>query len=175
MSESLEYYKYAEKMLARLPKGAFLSVKADDRINTMTIGWGTIGYMWKKPVIMVAVRYSRFTYELIEKAHDFSISIPLDDKLKKLLAAAGTTSGRDIDKFSEFELTARDGKTINSPVIGECELIYECKIIYKQPLDPMMLDTDIKEKFYTNNDYHVFYFGEILTSYINESNDEKPV
>lgn len=164
-----EHFKYADKMLNLLPKGVFLSVKADNRINTMTIGWGTIGYMWSKPVIMVAVRYSRHTYELLENADDFSISIPLNDNLKKSLAGAGTRSGRDIDKFKEFELNAQDAKTISSPIIAECGLIFECKIIYKQPLNPMMLAKDIKDRFYADEDYHMLYFGEIMANYINKT------
>ncbi len=160
-----EYFKYADKMLTLLPKGAFLTVKADNRINTMTIGWGTIGYMWSKPVIMVAVRHSRHTYELLENADDFSISIPLNDNLKKCLSGAGSTSGRDIDKFKQFELTAQNAKTISSPIIAECGLIFECKIICKQPLNPMMLANDIKDRFYADENYHMLYFGEIIASY----------
>ncbi len=69
-----EYFKYADKMLTLLPKGVFLLVKADNRINTMTIGWGTLGYMWSKPVIMVAVRYLRHTYKLLENADNFPLA-----------------------------------------------------------------------------------------------------
>ena len=37
--------------------GVFLSVDGK-RPNTMTIGWASIGYMWKKPVFTVLVRPS---------------------------------------------------------------------------------------------------------------------
>jgi len=165
MSSDFKYYEHASQFLSLLPKGAFLTVRAEDKINTMTIGWGAIGYMWRKPVLMVAVRLSRYTYELMEKSGDFSVSVPLDGKHKKSLAEAGSQSGRDIDKFREFSIKAVDGKAIESPVIEGCDQVYECKIIYKQTMDPENLDQDIKEKFYSNGDYHVLYFGEIMSSY----------
>ncbi|MDD2586749.1 MAG: flavin reductase family protein [Syntrophomonadaceae bacterium] len=167
MYTNLEYNEYAREMLTQLPRGAFLSVKAGAQINTMTIGWGSIGYIWKKPLLIVAVRTSRYTYELMEKATDFSVSLPLDADLKTALGEAGKKSGRDIDKFQHIHLTAQEGQKIESPVIGECKLIYECKIVYKQQLDPEMLGEEIKEKFYADHDYHTLYFGEIVSSYIN--------
>lgn len=167
MYTNLEYNEYAREMLTQLPRGAFLSVKAGNQINTMTIGWGSIGYIWKKPLLIVAVRTSRYTYELMEKATDFSVSLPLDADLKTALGEAGKKSGRDIDKFQQIHLTAQNAQKIGSPVIGECKLMYECKIVYKQQLDPDMLDEEIKEKFYGDRDYHTLYFGEIVSSYIN--------
>lgn len=168
MSIEVPYEQYASQFLKQLPRGAFLTVKNGDKLNTMTIGWGAIGFIWQKPVMMVLVRYSRYTYELIEKALDFSVSVPLTGELKKDLAVAGSKSGRDIDKFQECKLTAKNAKSIESPVIDECGLIYECKIIYKQEMQPDMLAGEIKNKCYPNDDYHVMYFGEILSCYTRE-------
>lgn len=168
MHADLEYNEFTREMLNQLPKGAFLSVRDGERINTMTIGWGAVGFMWQRPVMIVMVRYSRYTYELIKNAREFSVSTPLDNEMKKSLAVAGTKSGRDIDKFISLQLTAQQGKSIESPVIGNCGLIYECRIVYRQPLIPEMLDEDIKEKFYGDEDYHVMYFGEIISCYNNK-------
>ena len=49
-------------LMAQLIKGAFLTVSVDDEVNTMTIGWATIGHMWRLDVFMVAVRDSRHTF-----------------------------------------------------------------------------------------------------------------
>jgi flavin reductase (DIM6/NTAB) family NADH-FMN oxidoreductase RutF len=68
MANKLAYEEYSQQFLKQLPKGAFLTVKDGDRLNTMTIGWGSIGWIWQKPILMVMVRYSRHTYELIDKA-----------------------------------------------------------------------------------------------------------
>lgn len=170
MTVNKAYANLAQEMLQQLPKGAFLTVKDGERINTMTIGWGSIGYIWQRPIIMVAVRYSRYTYDLIEKASDFTVSFPPANEMKKALAEAGSKSGRDMDKFKELAITMQSGQAVNSPAIAESNLIFECRTVFKQPMDPNNLDSDIKQKFYGNEDYHVLYFGEILACYFNRHN-----
>lgn len=164
----LNYNEYSKEALEQLKKGAFLTVKDNNRVNTMTIGWGNIGFIWGKPIFMVLVRYSRYTYNLIDKSKEFTISIPINKDLRKELAYCGTHSGRDVDKFKECNLTILDGQKISTPIIGECELHYECKVVYQQTMEPGTLDNDIRNKNYSDNDYHVMYFGEILDSYILE-------
>ncbi|HNX28952.1 MAG TPA: flavin reductase family protein [Syntrophomonadaceae bacterium] len=168
MTKNIRYDEFMQETLAQLPRGAFLSVKADDKINTMTIGWGLIGFIWKMPVIMVAVRPSRYTFELMEKADNFSVSFPHYGDLKQPLAKAGQLSGRDIDKFAVFDITPQAGTVISSPSIAECNLVYECELIYKHPLDPALLNSEIKTSCYAENDYHTLYFGKIAAAYLNE-------
>jgi len=167
MQFDLAYNQQAPQFLEYLPHGAFLSVRAGEKINTMTIGWGSIGYIWQRPVIMVAVRPSRHTYGLIEQSSDFTVSTPLNQEFKKALALAGSKSGRDLDKFAAAEIKADSGKTVNSPVINNCGLIIEGKILFKQEMNPELLDPNIKTSFYPNGDYHTLYFGEITACYNN--------
>lgn len=169
MVNKFSYAQHSEEMLTQLPKGAFLSVEADGRINTMTIGWGFIGFMWQLPVMVVAVRPTRFTYELLEKSVQFTVSVPLNKQLNKALAGAGSTSGRDLDKFAQFSITPLDAREVKGPVIKDCQLYYECQVIYKQVLDENSLDSDLRRQYYPLEDYHTLYFGRILTSYKQEA------
>ncbi len=168
MTNEIPYEQYASQFLNQLPRGAFLTVQAGENLNTMTIGWGSIGYIWKRPVLMVMVRHSRYTYQLMEKASDFSVSLPAQGELKKDLAIVGTKSGRDIDKFTECKLSAKNARTITSPIIGECDLVYECKILFKQEMQPANLAPEIREQFYSDDDFHVLYYAEILACYTHE-------
>ncbi|WP_427340553.1 flavin reductase family protein [Caloranaerobacter sp. DY30410] len=168
MYKDIAYHKYSKEVLEQLPKGAFLTVKHKDKINTMTIGWGNIGFIWNKPIFTVAVRYSRYTYELLEKAKEFTISVPLNKDLKKELAFCGTKSGRDFDKFKECNLSCENGKVLSTPIVGDCELHYECKVVYQQAMEPALIDEHIKQKFYPNQNYHILYYGEIVACYIKE-------
>ncbi len=168
MKEDVKYNDYLKDALEQLPKGAFLTVKDGERVNTMTIGWGTIGITWQKPVFMVMVRHSRYTYNLLENAREFTVSIPIKKDLKKALAFCGTKSGREFDKFKECNLTAEPGKVVNSPIVGECELHYECKVIYQQTMEPALLELKTRKLAYPKNDYHVMYYGEIVACYIEE-------
>jgi flavin reductase (DIM6/NTAB) family NADH-FMN oxidoreductase RutF len=40
----------------------------------------------------------------------------------------GNSSGRDIDKFAEFRLTAVPGTRVGAPLIEECYASFECKL-----------------------------------------------
>lgn len=168
MKEDVKYNDYLKEMLEQLPKGAFLTVKDGESLNTMTIGWGTVGFIWQKPIFVVMVRKSRYTYQLLENAKEFTVSIPINKDLKKELAFCGTKSGREIDKFKEGNLTPEPGKVVNTPIIGECDLHYECKVVYQQSMEPALVAEPIKKLSYPKGDYHVMYYGEIVACYVKE-------
>lgn len=154
----------------QLPKGAFLTVKNNDEVNTMVIGWATVGKVWGKDVMTVMVRYSRRTYDLIKNAKDFTVSVPEFDTMKEEIAFMGTKSGRDFDKYKETNLHLKDAKKVTSPIIEEAKLHFECNIIYKQAMDPMgIVDKEgIEDRFYEgNNDYHVIFYADIEDCYEN--------
>ena len=67
------YLENADLMMERIKKGAFLTVLADGKVNTMTIGWATLGFIWQRPVLMIAVRDSRHTFSLLEKIDNFTV------------------------------------------------------------------------------------------------------
>ena len=161
--KQLDYMAVAEKAMKQIKKGSFLTVQAGDALNTMTIGWATIGFVWKRPVFMVAVRDSRHTFGVIEKAEDFTVSVPLTD-MKDAVMFCGTKSGRDYDKFKECGLKVRDGGKTRSPIIDTPGIHFECRIIYKSAMDPAYLDAGC-DKLYPEKDYHTLYFGEILECY----------
>lgn len=152
--------KGSDLLLKQLPKGAFLTVLGE-RLNTMTIAWGHIGVVWNKPVFIVFVRPSRYTYEILMKAHDFTVNIPYEGALKKELAYAGSTRGEDLDKFEVMGLTPTPSKTVKTPSIKECALNYECKIIYRQIQEPALIQEEIQKKHYPQHDMHVMIYGEI--------------
>lgn len=147
-------------------QGAFLTVKdKQGRVNTMTIGWGSIGYMWLKPVFMIMVRKSRYTYELIENAESFTVSVPYSDKMKKALSICGSKSGRDVDKCSNADISFISSNTVDSPIVAGCNMYYDCKILFKQDMDKNMLLPEINKTMYGDNNYHKLYYGEIADCY----------
>lgn len=165
MAKDIPYEEYSRQFLEQLPRGAFLTVKDGERLNTMTIGWGNIGYIWQRPIITVMVRYSRYTHGLIERAPDFSVSLPATGEMRKSLAIAGSVSGRDVDKFKAAGVTPQLARTIHSPVIKGCSLYFECKTVFRQAMDATLLDETIRGNSYSSLDYHVMYYGEITACY----------
>jgi flavin reductase (DIM6/NTAB) family NADH-FMN oxidoreductase RutF len=166
--KTVNYNQYFDKATDSLPQGAFLTVKDGENLNTMTIGWATIGIIWGKPILMVLVRKSRYTYQLIENTDEFSVSFAFADKMKDELCFCGSKSGRNYDKFKECNLNAIPGQKVNTPIIGNCDLHYECKIKLKLDMDPKYLDENINISAYSQGDYHRLYFGEIIDCYLEE-------
>ncbi len=162
-----ENFEQTAKLMERIKKGAFLTVKADGIVNTMTIGWATIGYIWQKPIFMVAVRDSRHTFTLLEKTDNFTVTVPAGDEYDKAVVFCGTKSGRDFDKFKQCDLLQKQAKCVESPIVDIPGIHYECKIVYKSAMDNAFLDNNL-EKLYPNKDYHTLYFGEILACYETE-------
>lgn len=161
----MNVFDHSTEMFEQLERGAFLTTKQGDKINTMTIAWGGISIVWGKPLYVIYVRYSRDTYRMLEGNDQFSISIPKQGTLKKELAYCGTKSGRDTDKIKDCKFTLLPGRTIDTPVLGECELHYECNIIYRQAMEPNAITDSVKNRYYTTHNYHVIYYGEIVDSY----------
>jgi flavin reductase (DIM6/NTAB) family NADH-FMN oxidoreductase RutF len=162
--KNLNYMTIAEDAMSKIKKGAFLTVKAADALNTMTIGWATFGVIWQKPIMMVAVRSTRHTFGIMEKAQDFTVTIPSGD-MSKATAFCGSQSGRDVDKFKKFNLETADGQKVASPIIKVPGFHYECKIVYKSAMNPAYLDKNLDKSIYPQKDYHTLYFGEIIGCY----------
>ena len=165
--KDLNYMTIAEDAISKIKKGAFLTVKAAEALNTMTIGWATLGFIWQKPIMMVAVRPTRHTFSIIEKAQDFTVTIPSAD-MSKAIAFCGTKSGRDVDKFKMCNLEIANSRNVISPIIKVSGIHYECKIVYKSAMNEAHLDKSYDNALYPQKDYHTLYFGEIVACYETE-------
>ncbi len=164
--KDVDYEAVAPAVMKGIKDGAFLVVQAGDRVNVMTIGWAMFGYVWQKPIMMVAVRNSRFTFSIIEEADSFTVSVPTGN-MDKEINFCGTKSGRNVDKLGECSLSTIKARAINSPILDIPGYHYECRIIYKGAMDPRFLSKDLG-RLYPMKDYHTLYFGEILSCYLRE-------
>ena len=90
----------------RLIGDEWMLVTAGDRekFNMMTASWGSMGFLWNKPVVMVFVRPQRYTFEFSEKRDTFTLSF-FDERYRRALNVCGSVSGRDTDKVKESGLT----------------------------------------------------------------------
>lgn len=162
--KQINHIDKAGEIMALIKKGAFLTVRVGETLNTMTIGWATMGFVWSKPIFMVAVRLSRYTFGIIEKAGDFTVTVPTTD-MQDAVMFCGTKSGRDYDKFRECGLETVNAVKTFSPIIKTPGIHLECKIVFKSAMNPALLDPAYDKKLYPEKDYHTLYFGEILDCY----------
>ena len=166
LKRKIDIWEYAGTILSETGKGVLVTTKAEGKVNSMTIGWGTLGIEWGQPIYTVFVRESRHTKTMLDANGEFTINVPLGQVDKNILAVCGTKSGRDMDKIKELGLHLEEPETISVPGIRELPLTLECKVIYKQDQDPAAIDPECDAKYYakgTRNegDYHTVYYGEI--------------
>jgi len=149
--------------------GAFLSV-GGDRPNTMTIGWGSIGFYWDRPVFIALVRPSRHTFGMLNETRCFTVSVPTADPMRRQLTFAGTVSGRDVNKFEGHGLTSAPAQAVDAPIVRECGLHFECVVRLEQDMTADRMDADVRRAAYPSGDLHRMYFGEIVACYRTDEN-----
>lgn len=174
MKREINPFDYAGEIFKALPRGILLTSEAEDCVNAMTIGWGTLGIEWGVPIFAAYVRTSRFTYELIERTGEFTICAPVGEPSKEAIKAiglCGSRSGRDMDKLAKAGVHLVDAELVRSPAIKEFPLTLECRVVFSQ-LQPVKDISSRLKKFYPSEGEHsaphVAYYGEILKAYIIE-------
>jgi flavin reductase (DIM6/NTAB) family NADH-FMN oxidoreductase RutF len=166
---SMAYTDYFPQIIERMSEDGLLLVSTgtDGKPNVMTIGWGTIGAIWARPIFVALVRHSRHTYSLMEQVSDFTVNV-LPRELAEATSLCGTVSGREHNKFQEAQLTPIPSREVRSPVIEECVVHYECRTVNRVDMVPDALVQSVRQQFYKNDDFHRIYFGEIVSSYADE-------
>ena len=164
----IDYRDISKDVLEQLQRGAFLTVGTGKETNVMTIGWGQIGIMWGVPVFVAPVRLSRYTYSLLKDTDDFSVSVPARAEMTKELSYCGTKSGSDVNKIRALGLKTEKAEKISTPVIGGCRYHFECKILSRVELCDDNFTKEFKDRFYKDSNYHVLFYGEILSCYITD-------
>lgn len=141
----------------------WMLVTAGDRksCNTMTASWGGLGFLWNRPVATIYIRPQRYTREFLDRTGWFSLSF-LPEKYRDELTLCGQRSGRDIDKMERCGFSVSYGQN-DTPYVGEAEMVFICRILYMDPLNPAsFLDPEVAETYYPEKDWSRIYIGEIV-------------
>lgn len=138
-----------------------LAVGDKDKMNAMTISWGSLGQLWEEPIVTVYVSGSRYTHGLMEDHNHFTVSLFPNDK-RKALIYIGTHSGRDGDKLKAAGLTPEWTKEGN-PTFKEAVMTIECKKIYAHTFEKDKLPKDIQRMYGDESGMkmHTMYIGQI--------------
>ena len=131
----------------------------EGHFNTMTASWGGLGVLWNTNVSFAFIRPQRYTYEFTERESYYSLSF-FGQSYRRALQLCGTESGRDGDKVARAGLSPVFNA--QAPYFDEAELVFICKKIHVQDIDPAgFLDPTIPSH-YKAEDYHRLYIGEIV-------------
>lgn len=98
-----------------------------DEADAMAVAWIAIGGA-TPPSVMMALRRTRRTLELIHATGEFTVNTPRASQAAEL-DFFGITTGRDgRNKFAESGLTLEPGAVVSAPIIVECPHNLECRV-----------------------------------------------
>ncbi|MDI6762331.1 MAG: flavin reductase family protein [Thermodesulfobacteriota bacterium] len=111
------------------PAPAFLvtCISKTGKLNIITISWGGI-LCSKPPLLGISIQPSKYSYGLISETGEFVINIPTEE-LIWATDYCGNVSGSEEDKFSVANLTPLPAARVKPPVIKECPVNLECKVV----------------------------------------------
>jgi flavin reductase (DIM6/NTAB) family NADH-FMN oxidoreductase RutF len=110
---------------------ALIGARTEERTNFMSCAWHT-ALSFAPPLFGVLVSKKRFTYGIISKAKEFTVNF-IRDKHSMLSAQYGRKSGFDMNKIEKFPLKLAPAKIVQSPIIEEAYVCFECKLIDTRP------------------------------------------
>ncbi len=110
------------------PAALICSVDEDGKPNIVTLG-ECFNLSIARPVIIgIAIRTATYSHGLIRQQGEFTVNLPGPELLAQV-DGVGSVSGRDCDKFERFGLTPLPAQKVAPPIIAECPLNLECKVL----------------------------------------------
>lgn len=100
--------------------------------NVLTIAWTGV-LATHPPMTYISVRPSRYSHDIIDKNGEFVINLTTSAMMQET-DFCGVRSGRDTDKFEVCHLTPEPAKTVRAPLIAECPVNLECRVVNKKTL-----------------------------------------
>ncbi len=156
--------KVTQKMSSdKFEKETFLIItKNKNEINFMTGSCATAGNIWSKPVFVIHIRPQRYSTKLLRETNEFTINFIKDAEDKLLYTGSATGCKENKVVNSGFSLDAMG----TVPYVKEADLVIECKVIYRQPMNKFsFVDKQIARDWYPKDDFSVMYIGEIVKAY----------
>jgi len=120
------------------------------RPNFMTAAWGGVANS-EPPMISVAIRPGRYTHKGVSHNLTFSVNIPSVDLLKET-DYCGIKSGSKVNKTEACQFKVFYGKLGNAPLIEQCPVNLECRVMYTLSLGS-----------------HSLFIGRIEETYVSET------
>jgi flavin reductase (DIM6/NTAB) family NADH-FMN oxidoreductase RutF len=110
------------------PAGLITSVDAEGRPNIITLG-EVFNISISRPVILgIAIRKATYSHGLISRSGEYVVNLPTR-AIAEQVWTCGRLSGRSADKFAATGLTALPASLVAPPLIAECPVNVECRVL----------------------------------------------
>jgi len=141
---------YADAIKTKYPEQVVIAIAKDrnGKANPITLGW-TMIVSGEPPMMAIAVAKTHYSVEAITHSRCFTIAFPSSDMAEAALFF-GSKSGRDTDKFAEFDCATEPAKEIDSLLLTDAVANFECTF------ESQMVAGD-----------HFIFVGKIIASHVN--------
>jgi len=142
--------EYSDAVKTKYPEQVVIAIAKDrqGKANPVTLGWTMIA-SGDPPMMAIAVAKKHYSIEAITHSECFTIAFPSADMADAALFF-GSKSGREIDKFAEFECETEPAKEIDSVLLADAVANFECMLDSQVPVGD-----------------HIIFVGTVVSSYMN--------
>jgi flavin reductase (DIM6/NTAB) family NADH-FMN oxidoreductase RutF len=142
--------KFEQAIKTKYPEQVVIAIAKDrnGKFNPITLGW-TMIVSGNPPMMAIAVAKTHYSVEAITHSECFAIAFPSSEMTEAALFF-GSKSGRNIDKFTEFDCVIAPAKEIDSLLLADAVANFECTLESQIPAGD-----------------HFIYVGKIVCSHIN--------
>ncbi len=117
----------AQTLISPMP-ALLVGANVDDKPNFMTVAWCGVASS-NPPMISVAIQPRRYTHRGIRQNLTFSVNVPSTDLVRET-DYCGIVSGAKVNKVEVCQFSVFYGKLNNAPLIEQCPINLECKVVH---------------------------------------------
>ena len=145
-----KHVEYSDAIKTKYPEQLVIAIARDrmGKANPITLGW-TMIVSGKPPMMAIAVAKTHYSIETITHSECFTVSYPSSEMADAALFF-GSKSGREVDKFAEFDCATESAKQIDSLILSDAVANFECTLESQVPAGD-----------------HIIFVGEVVCSHIN--------
>jgi flavin reductase (DIM6/NTAB) family NADH-FMN oxidoreductase RutF len=107
-----------------------LSTSRGGVANVMTMSWHVM-MEFEPPLVGCVVSETNHSFVALEETGECVLNVPTVELADKVVSC-GNASGRTVDKFKAFGLTAKPAAKVAAPLVGECYANLECQVRDRQ-------------------------------------------
>ncbi len=141
---------YREAIKTKYPEQVVIAIARDKngKANPVTLGW-TMIVSGSPPMMAISVAAGHYSIETVRHSRCFTIAFPSFEMADAALFF-GSRSGRNVDKFADFDCETRPAKAIDSVLLADAVANFECE------LESETVAGD-----------HIIFVGRVICSHIN--------
>jgi flavin reductase (DIM6/NTAB) family NADH-FMN oxidoreductase RutF len=142
--------KYNQAIKTKYPEQVVIAIAKDKygKANPVTLGW-TMIVSGEPPMMAIAVAKGHYSVKTIRHSKCFTISYPSSDMADAALFF-GSRSGRDTDKFADWDCNLKPAKVIDSVLLSDAVANFECKLEWQKATGD-----------------HIIFVGRVVASHVN--------